>query len=55
VLAQRGWPDAATLSGGELTFRAVHPDGSSGEPEYPVVTYAEDTFAALRRGVPEGG
>jgi NADPH-dependent 2,4-dienoyl-CoA reductase/sulfur reductase-like enzyme/rhodanese-related sulfurtransferase len=49
VLAQRGWPDAATLSGGELTFRAVHPDGSAGGPKYPVVTYAEDALAALQR------
>ena len=39
--AQSGWPDAATLSSGELTFRAVHPDGSAGAAEYPVVTYAE--------------
>jgi len=45
VLAQSGWPDAATLSGGELTFRAVHPDGSAGGPRYPVVPYAEDTLA----------
>ncbi len=46
ILAQRGWPDARTLCGGELTFRAVHPDGSAGHVQYPVVTYAEDTLAA---------
>lgn len=46
VLAQSGWPDAKTLSGGELTFRAVHPDGSAGCAAYPVVTYAEDQVAA---------
>ena len=45
VLAQSGWPDAKTLSGGELTFRAVHPDGSAGCAAYPVVTYAEDHLA----------
>jgi len=45
ILAQSGWPDAKTLSGGELTFRAVHPDGSAGCAAYPVVTYAEDHLA----------
>lgn len=45
ILAQSGWPDAKTLSGGELTFRAVHPDGSAGAVAYPVVTYAEDLLA----------
>jgi NADPH-dependent 2,4-dienoyl-CoA reductase/sulfur reductase-like enzyme/rhodanese-related sulfurtransferase len=49
ILAQSGWPDARTLSGGELTFRAIHPDGSAGHVQYPVVTYAEDTLAAQRR------
>ncbi len=44
ILAQSGWPDARTLAGGELTFRAVHPDGSAGRPGYPVVAYAEDTL-----------
>ncbi len=29
ILVQSGWPDARTLAGGELTFRAVHPDGSA--------------------------
>ena len=48
ILAQSGWPDARTLAGGELTFRAVHPDGSSGCVQYPVVTYAEDELAARR-------
>jgi NADPH-dependent 2,4-dienoyl-CoA reductase/sulfur reductase-like enzyme/rhodanese-related sulfurtransferase len=46
ILVQSGWPDAKTLSGGELTYRAVHPDGSSGCVAYPVVTYAEDEMAA---------
>lgn len=45
-LVQSGWPSARTLAGGELTFRAVHPDGSAGWLEYPVVTYAEDQLAA---------
>ena len=45
ILAQSGWPSARTLAGGELTFRAVHSDGSAGSPEYPVVTYAEDDLA----------
>jgi NADPH-dependent 2,4-dienoyl-CoA reductase/sulfur reductase-like enzyme/rhodanese-related sulfurtransferase len=49
ILAQSGWPDARTLAGGELTFRAVHPDGSAGWAEYPVVTYAEDELAAHQR------
>jgi NADPH-dependent 2,4-dienoyl-CoA reductase/sulfur reductase-like enzyme/rhodanese-related sulfurtransferase len=48
ILAQSGWPDARTLAGGELTFRAVHPDGSAGYVQYPVVTYAEDELAARR-------
>ena len=48
ILAQSGWPDARTLAGGELTFRAVHPDGSAGLVQYPVVTYAEDELAARR-------
>lgn len=26
VLAQNGWPDVRTLSGGEISFRAMHPD-----------------------------
>ena len=45
ILAQSGWPDARTLAGGELTFRAVHPDASTGATQYPVVTYAEDSLA----------
>ena len=28
LLVQSGWPTARTLAGGELTFRAVHPDGN---------------------------
>ena len=48
ILAQSGWPDARTLAGGELTFRAVHADGSAGLARYPVVTYAEDELAARR-------
>jgi NADPH-dependent 2,4-dienoyl-CoA reductase/sulfur reductase-like enzyme/rhodanese-related sulfurtransferase len=48
ILAQSGWPTARTLAGGELTFRAVHPDGSAGYAEYPVVTYAEDDMARSR-------
>ena len=48
ILVQSGWPDARTLAGGELTFRAVHPDGSAGHVQYPVVTYAEDELAARR-------
>jgi NADPH-dependent 2,4-dienoyl-CoA reductase/sulfur reductase-like enzyme/rhodanese-related sulfurtransferase len=48
ILAQSGWPDARTLAGGELTFRAVHPDGSAGSVAYPVVTYAEDALAQRR-------
>ena len=48
ILVQSGWPDAKTLSGGELTFRAVHPDGSAGSVAYPVVTYAEDHLASRR-------
>jgi rhodanese-related sulfurtransferase len=46
ILVQSGWSDAKTLAGGELTFRAVHPDGSAGWKAYPVVTYAEDALAA---------
>jgi NADPH-dependent 2,4-dienoyl-CoA reductase/sulfur reductase-like enzyme/rhodanese-related sulfurtransferase len=46
ILVQSGWPDAKTLAGGELTYRAVHPDGTSGCVAYPVVTYAEDELAA---------
>jgi NADPH-dependent 2,4-dienoyl-CoA reductase/sulfur reductase-like enzyme/rhodanese-related sulfurtransferase len=46
LLVQSGWPEARTLAGGELTFRAVHPDGSAGWVAYPVVTYAEDLVAA---------
>ncbi len=49
ILVQNGWSDARTLSGGELTYRAVFPDGSSGCKRYPVVTYAEDLLAAARR------
>lgn len=48
ILVQSGWPDARTLNGGELTFRAVHPDGSAGCAAYPVVTYAEDHVAIHR-------
>jgi len=45
ILVQNGWTDAKTLAGGELTFRAVHADGSAGLPRYPVVTYAENELA----------
>lgn len=47
ILVQSGWPDAKTLSGGELTFRAVHPDHSTGWSAYPVVSYAEDELASV--------
>ena len=47
ILVQNGWTDAKTLAGGELTFRAVHPDGTSGMLHYPVVTYAENELADL--------
>ncbi len=50
ILVQSGWPDAKTLSGGELTFRAVHPDRSAGWAAYPVVSYAEDELAAVEVG-----
>lgn len=52
ILAQSGWPDARTLAGGELTFRAVHPDGGEGRVQYPVVTYAEDELAAQQTARP---
>jgi len=44
VLAQRGF-DAQTLSGGELTFRAVHRGSPKGARPVPVITYAEDETA----------
>lgn len=50
ILVQNGWPDAKTLSGGELTFRAVHPDRSTGWAAYPVVSYAEDELAIAQAG-----
>jgi NADPH-dependent 2,4-dienoyl-CoA reductase/sulfur reductase-like enzyme/rhodanese-related sulfurtransferase len=52
ILVQSGWPDAKTLAGGELTYRAVHPDGSSGCVAYPVVTYAEDELASRMAATP---
>ena len=44
VLAQEGF-DALTLSGGELTFRAVHRGSPKGTRAVPVITYAEDETA----------
>ena len=42
VLAQRGFADVATLSGGSTTFRAVHEKpGDTYEALAPVVAYAE--------------
>ncbi|MBL8541633.1 MAG: FAD-dependent oxidoreductase [Betaproteobacteria bacterium] len=44
VLAQEGF-DVRTLSGGELTFRAVHRGSPKGARPAPVITYAEDETA----------
>ena len=44
VLVQAGF-DALTLSGGELTFRAVHRGRPKGTRAVPVITYAEDETA----------
>lgn len=41
ILVQEGWPDARTLSGGTLTFRAVVPDGTAGCADEPETTYSE--------------
>jgi NADPH-dependent 2,4-dienoyl-CoA reductase/sulfur reductase-like enzyme/rhodanese-related sulfurtransferase len=47
LLRQHGFT-AATLSGGELTFRAVHRGPEPvGRRSFPVITYAEDETAAL--------
>lgn len=54
ILVQSGWPDAKTLSGGELTFRAVHPDTSAGWAAYPFASYAEDELAAIHADRPVG-
>ncbi len=54
ILVQSGWPDAKTLAGGELTFRAVHPDTSAGWAAYPFVSYAEDELAAVHAELPRG-
>jgi NADPH-dependent 2,4-dienoyl-CoA reductase/sulfur reductase-like enzyme/rhodanese-related sulfurtransferase len=48
ILVQSGWPTARTLAGGELTFRSIHPDGTAGQVQYPVVPYAEDDLAKGR-------
>jgi NADPH-dependent 2,4-dienoyl-CoA reductase/sulfur reductase-like enzyme/rhodanese-related sulfurtransferase len=48
LLRQHGYT-AATLSGGELTFRAVHRGPEPvGRRSFPVITYAEDETAALQ-------
>ena len=44
LLAQKGF-DARTLSGGELTFRAVHRGSPKGTRAVSVITYAEDETA----------
>jgi rhodanese-related sulfurtransferase len=45
LLRQAGF-DAATLSGGELTFKAVHSGPEPvGRRAFPVITYAEDELA----------
>jgi rhodanese-related sulfurtransferase len=44
VLVQEGF-EALTLSGGELTFRAVHRGQPKGARPAPVITYAEDETA----------
>jgi NADPH-dependent 2,4-dienoyl-CoA reductase/sulfur reductase-like enzyme/rhodanese-related sulfurtransferase len=45
LLVQHGFR-AKTLSGGELTFRSIHPDQHPvGRPRLPVITYAEELFA----------
>jgi len=46
LLAQRGH-EARTLSGGELTFKAVHRGAPKGVRPAPVVTYAEDEVAPM--------
>jgi NADPH-dependent 2,4-dienoyl-CoA reductase/sulfur reductase-like enzyme/rhodanese-related sulfurtransferase len=44
LLVQEGF-EALTLSGGELTFRAVHRGSPKGSRPAPVITYAEDETA----------
>jgi NADPH-dependent 2,4-dienoyl-CoA reductase/sulfur reductase-like enzyme/rhodanese-related sulfurtransferase len=44
LLVQEGF-EALTLSGGELTFRAVHRGSPKGSRSAPVITYAEDETA----------
>ncbi len=44
ILRQAGF-EASTLSGGELTFRAVHRGAPLGIRPIPVITYAEDETA----------
>ncbi len=46
LLVQEGF-DVLTLSGGELTFRAVHRGNPKGARSAPVVTYAEDETALM--------
>ena len=54
LLVQSGFPEVYNLSGGTLTFCAYHSTGvCTGEPEPPVVSYAEEKTAS--DAIPEAG
>ena len=48
ILKQKGWPRAANLSGGMLTFRSWHGDEQApGVPEAPLVSYPAGTSGEI--------
>jgi NADPH-dependent 2,4-dienoyl-CoA reductase/sulfur reductase-like enzyme/peroxiredoxin family protein/rhodanese-related sulfurtransferase/TusA-related sulfurtransferase len=50
ILAQRGFTDVATLSGGADTFRAWHKNLDQAEPNVPLLSYAEEKVLAPATG-----
>lgn len=46
ILRQKGFNKLATLAGGTLTFCSFHPAAVTGQPEIPMLFYAEDKASA---------
>ena len=46
ILKQRGFEKLATLAGGSMTFCSFHDSEVTGQPEIPVLSYAEEKMVA---------
>ncbi len=52
ILRQRGFDKVATLAGGSMTFCSMHDAAVTGQPEAPLLSYAEERMSA--KAAPSG-